>query len=120
MHARIANVRRDYLHQASTAISKNHALVGIEELQVRNMSKPAAGTRTAPGNNVKAKSGLNKAILDQAGSNFAASWTTSCNGAGLSDRGAATEYEPPVSAPRPCVGAQPPDSSAVRVRRRRL
>jgi putative transposase len=45
--------------------SKNHALVCIEDLQVRNMSKSAAGTRTAAGKNVKAKSGLNKAILDQ-------------------------------------------------------
>jgi putative transposase len=69
LHARIANVRRDYLHQASTAIRRaaraNHALVCIEDLQVRNMSKSAAGTRAAPGKNVKAKSGLNKAILDQ-------------------------------------------------------
>jgi len=37
----------------------------IEDLQVRNMSKSAASTSEAPGRNVKAKSGLNKAILDQ-------------------------------------------------------
>nr|WP_239685069.1 transposase [Ventosimonas gracilis] len=40
-------------------------MVCIEDLQVRNMSKSAAGTSEAPGRNVKAKSGLNKAILDQ-------------------------------------------------------
>jgi putative transposase len=40
-------------------------MVCIEDLQVRNMSKSAAGTSAAPGNNVKAKSGPNKATLDQ-------------------------------------------------------
>ena len=65
IHARIANARRDYLHKTSTAISKNHAMVCIEDLRVRNMSKSAAGTADAPGRNVRAKSGLNKSILDQ-------------------------------------------------------
>ena len=44
IHARIANARRDYLHKASATISKNHALVSIEDLKVRNMSKSAAGS----------------------------------------------------------------------------
>lgn len=65
IHARIANVRRDYLHKVSNAISKNHAMVCIEDLRVRNMSKSAAGTLDNPGKNVRAKSGLNKSILDQ-------------------------------------------------------
>lgn len=65
IHARIGNVRRDYLHKTSTAISKNHAMVFIEDLQIRNMSKSAAGTVENPGRNVRAKSGLNRAILDQ-------------------------------------------------------
>jgi len=65
IHTRIGNARRDFLHKATTAISKNHAMVVIEDLQVRNMSKSAAGTADAPGKNVKAKSGLNKSILDQ-------------------------------------------------------
>ncbi|WP_298716598.1 transposase [uncultured Oceanisphaera sp.] len=65
LHARVGHARRDYLHQITTAISKNHAMVCIEDLQVRNMSRSAAGTAAAPGRNVRAKSGLNKAILDQ-------------------------------------------------------
>lgn len=65
IHARIGNVRRDYLHKATTTISQNHAMVCIEDLQVRNMSRSAAGTTENPGKNVRAKSGLNKAILDQ-------------------------------------------------------
>ena len=65
IHARIANVRNDFLHKLSTEISKNHAIVCVEGLQVGNMSRSAAGTREAPGTNVRAKSGLNKSILDQ-------------------------------------------------------
>ena len=65
IHARIAHARRDFLHKSSTAISKNHAMVFIEDLQVKKMSKSAAGTMEQPGKNVRAKSGLNKSILDQ-------------------------------------------------------
>lgn len=65
IHARIANARNDYLHKVSTAISKSHALVCIEDLQVRSMSKSAKGTSEAPGKKVAQKRGLNKAILDQ-------------------------------------------------------
>ncbi|QVL51454.1 MAG: transposase [Thiocapsa sp.] len=65
IHTKIANARRDDLHKTTTTISQNHAMVCIEDLQVRNMSASAAGTVEAPGTNVRAKSGLNKAILDQ-------------------------------------------------------
>ncbi|WP_028216131.1 RNA-guided endonuclease InsQ/TnpB family protein [Paraburkholderia oxyphila] len=65
IHARIANARADFLHKASNTISKNHAMIAVEDLQVRNMSRSASGTVAAPGRNVRAKSGLNKAILDQ-------------------------------------------------------
>ncbi|MBN3785808.1 RNA-guided endonuclease TnpB family protein [Burkholderia sp. Ac-20353] len=65
IHARIGNARRDYLHKATTTISKSHAMVSIEDLQVRNLSRSAAGSVEAPGKNVKAKSGLNQRILDQ-------------------------------------------------------
>jgi putative transposase len=65
IHGRIGNVRRDYLHKATSAISKNHAMVCIEDLRVKNMSRSAAGTVENPGHCVRAKSGLNKSILDQ-------------------------------------------------------
>lgn len=65
IHTRIANARKDFLHKFTTEISKNHAMIAIEDLQVRNMSKSAKGSSEAPGKNVTAKSGLNKAILDQ-------------------------------------------------------
>jgi putative transposase len=65
VHQRIANIRRDHQHKVSTTISKNHAMVYVENLKVANMSASAKGTREKPGKNVRAKSGLNKAILDQ-------------------------------------------------------
>lgn len=65
IHTRIGNARRDYLHKATTTISQNHAMVCIEDLRVRNMSRSAKGSAEQPGQNVKAKSGLNKSILDQ-------------------------------------------------------
>lgn len=65
LHQKIGNARRDHLHKTSAAISQNHAMVCIEDLQVRNMSRSAAGTTEQPGKNVRAKAGLNKSILDQ-------------------------------------------------------
>ncbi|MDM2845495.1 transposase [Citrobacter sp. Cpo090] len=65
LHSRIANIRRDYLHKVTTTISKNHAMIVIEDLKVSNMSKSAAGTISQPGRHVRAKSGLNRSILDQ-------------------------------------------------------
>ncbi len=65
LHTRIANCRQDFLHKATAAISQNHALVCIEDLQVGNMSKSAQGSKDKPGKNVKAKSGLNRSIMDQ-------------------------------------------------------
>ncbi|WGZ95384.1 MAG: transposase [Candidatus Thiothrix putei] len=70
IHTKIANARRDFLHKATTTISQNHAVVFVEELQVWNMSQSAAGTAENPGTNVAAKSGLNKAILDQGWGEF--------------------------------------------------
>ncbi len=40
-------------------------MIVIEDLKVSNMSKSAKGTTERPGRNVKAKSGLNRSILEQ-------------------------------------------------------
>lgn len=65
IHTTIANARKDFLHKKTADISKNHAMVAVEDLQIRNMGKSAVGNADKPGKNVAAKSGLNKAILDQ-------------------------------------------------------
>ena len=65
LHSHIANIRKDYLHKTTTEISKNHAMIVIEDLKVSNMSKSAKGTTEKHGRSVRAKSGLNRTILDQ-------------------------------------------------------
>ena len=65
VHTNIRNVRQDFLHKTTTTISKNHALVCIEDLQVRKMSSSAAGTIEKPGKMVRQKSAQNRSILDQ-------------------------------------------------------
>lgn len=59
LHHKIANIRKDYLHKISSTISKSHAIVYVEDLEVANMSK------STNGKDAKRKSSLNKAILDQ-------------------------------------------------------
>ena len=66
LHARVANARKDFLHKKSTIIAKNHGMVAVEKLKVRNLSASASGTAEEPGRNVRQKSGLNRSILDQA------------------------------------------------------
>jgi putative transposase len=65
IHETIAYARHDFLHKTSTQISNSHAMIVVEDLKVKNMSKSAKGNAEKPGKNVKAKSGLNKSILDQ-------------------------------------------------------
>lgn len=65
LHHSIANKRKDRLHKLSNTLSKNHAVVVMESLPVKNMTRSAAGTIEAPGKNVKAKNGLNRVILEQ-------------------------------------------------------
>jgi putative transposase len=65
-----ADRHRDFLHKASDAISKTHAVVIIEDLSVKGMSASASGTIDNAGTNVKAKSRLNKAIREQGWGEF--------------------------------------------------
>ena len=39
IHEKIVNARKDYLHKLSTYIVKNHDIIGVEDLQVKNMLK---------------------------------------------------------------------------------
>ena len=70
LHHKIANIRQNHLRQISSHISKKHAIVYIEDLQVANMSKSAKGTVEQHGKNVQQKAGLNRAILDQSWAEF--------------------------------------------------
>ncbi len=72
LHQKIKNCRLDYVHQTTGKLSKNHAVIFLENLKITNMSKSAKGSIESPGKNVKAKSELNKSILDQG-------WGIFCN-----------------------------------------
>ena len=63
LESKIANIRKDFLHKTSNYLSKNHALVVVEKLKIKNMSKSSKGTLEEPGGQVRAKSGLNREIL---------------------------------------------------------
>jgi len=65
LRAREARIRADFLHKLSSDLAKSHGLVAIEDLQVKNMTRSAAGTLSEPGERVAQKRGLNRAILAQ-------------------------------------------------------
>ena len=65
LHTKISNIRRDAVHKLTTTLSKSHAVIVVEDLQIQCMTKSAKGDRENPGSRVKQKSGLNRAILDQ-------------------------------------------------------
>jgi putative transposase len=70
IHIQIRDKRLDHLQKITHDLSKNHALVALEDLNVQNMTRSARGTKDAPGRNVRQKSGLNGAILDQGWGTF--------------------------------------------------
>jgi putative transposase len=37
LHTKIANIRKDYLHQVSNELSKNHVVAVIEDLEARSI-----------------------------------------------------------------------------------
>ncbi|MCY0927098.1 transposase [Streptomyces sp. H27-H1] len=61
---RQVNRRQDFTHKLTTDLAKNHGLIGVEDLRVKNMSKSAKGTTEKPGRSVRAKAGLNRSVLD--------------------------------------------------------
>lgn len=94
---RVANARKDFLHKASTTIAKNHGVVVLEDLEVRNMVRSAKGTAEKPGRNVRAKAGLNRSILDQGWGQFAILLAYK-----LADRGGRLIKVPPRNTSRTC------------------
>jgi putative transposase len=65
VYRKIRDSRRDFLHKTSTALARSYSVLYAEALNVQGMSASAKGTAESPGKNVRAKAGLNKAVLDQ-------------------------------------------------------
>ena len=63
LRARESDRRTDWAEQVSTDIAWRFDLIRVEDLQIKNMTRSAKGTRDNPGRNVRAKAGLNRGIL---------------------------------------------------------
>ena len=63
LRARERDRRTDWAEKASTDIARRFDVIRAEDLQIKNMTRLAKGTRESPGRNVGAKAGLNRGIL---------------------------------------------------------
>src|SRR5690606_10715557 len=70
LHHQIAVRRTAAIHQVTKQLATRFATVAIEDLNIRGMTSSAKGTIDNPGRNVRAKAGLNRAILDAAPGEF--------------------------------------------------
>lgn len=64
LKARSARIRNHWQHTVNARIAKAYGGAAIEHLKTRSMTATAKGTLDQPGTNVRAKSGLNRAILN--------------------------------------------------------
>lgn len=71
MRARERRRRLDFAAQSAHQLAAVNAVVVLEDLKTKQMTKSAKGTLDQPGRNVKAKSGLNRAILGKGWHQFA-------------------------------------------------
>ncbi|MHB8191425.1 MAG: RNA-guided endonuclease InsQ/TnpB family protein, partial [Ferrimicrobium sp.] len=65
LSARETDRRKDWTEKTTTDLVRNYDLIAIEDLKVKSMTRSAKGTKDNPGKNVRAKSGLNRSILEQ-------------------------------------------------------
>jgi putative transposase len=64
LKAREADARKDWCEKLSTDLARRFDVIRVEDLRIASMSRSAKGTLAEPGRNVRAKAGLNRAILD--------------------------------------------------------
>ena len=63
LRARETDRRTDWAEKVSTDIARRFDVIRAEDLQIKNMTRSAKGTRGDPGRNVRQKTGLNRGIL---------------------------------------------------------
>ena len=63
LRARETDRRKDWVEKTSTDIARRFDLIRVEDLQIKNMTGSARGTRENPGRNVRQKCGINRGIL---------------------------------------------------------
>ena len=70
VHHQIAERRATNLHQITKRLATGWQTIAVEDLNVAGMTRSARGTVEKPGRNVRAKSGLNRVILDASPAEF--------------------------------------------------
>jgi len=70
LNARIRARRVDFAARSAVSLVRDHGLVAVEDLRVKNMTASARGTVEQPGRNVAQKAGLNRAILGKGWAGF--------------------------------------------------
>ncbi|XVQ11419.1 RNA-guided endonuclease InsQ/TnpB family protein [Spirillospora sp. CA-255316] len=63
LKARESDRRKNWVEQTSTMLARQFDVTGVEDLNIRGMTRSAKGTIERPGRNVAAKAGLNRGIL---------------------------------------------------------
>lgn len=91
-YAYLARRRFDAAHKATTYIAKNHGVIVIEDLRIKNITASAAGIGDDPGENVAQKSGLNRSILDVASDQIRSMLAYKCQWYGLELRTTPAPY----------------------------
>ncbi len=70
-YAKETDRKKDWVEKTSTDLARRFDVIALEDLNVRNMVRSARGTGGRQRRNVRAKSGLNRSILEQGWGLFA-------------------------------------------------
>jgi putative transposase len=66
LHAKAAHVTDNWARHTAKQLVAEHAVLVVEDLNLRNMTRSAKGTIEQPGANVAAKAGLNRSLSEAA------------------------------------------------------
>jgi putative transposase len=66
LHAKAAHVTENWARHTAKQLVAEHAVLVVEDINLRNMTRSAKGTAEEPGKNVAAKSGLNRSLAEAA------------------------------------------------------
>ena len=69
-YEKVAGTRETHHHTVARRLAREHLVLAVEDLQVRNLIRSARGTVEHPGTHVRQKAGLNREILDQGWTDF--------------------------------------------------
>ena len=66
INRKIANIRKNWIHQTTRELADRCGTIVTENLKIREMTVSAKGTIENPGRNIRQKAGLNRGMLDTA------------------------------------------------------